>query len=81
MIIVSMKCLAHCEDLQGHVLVTFKRLKLPSASHYTVTGEGWKTSESKQVICGPGITLWILVSPHCRYRQAVLLNKEPQLNT
>lgn len=25
----------------------FKRLKLPSASHYTVTGEGWKTPESK----------------------------------
>lgn len=52
MIIVSMKCLLHCEDMQGHVLVTFKRLKLPSASHCTVTGEEWKTLESKQVICG-----------------------------
>lgn len=41
----------------------FKRLKLPSASHYMVTEEGWKTPESKQVICGLNHPLDTCFSP------------------
>jgi len=54
MIIVSMKDLAHCEDLQGHVLVTLRDSEPSFSFPLQVMGEGWKTPESKQVICGPG---------------------------
>lgn len=39
----------------------FKRLRRCSASHYMVTGEGWKT-ESKQVVSGREILLRMLFS-------------------
>lgn len=68
MIIVSMKCCSAPRGPAGSWSSYFTKIKLPSASHYTVTGKGRKTLRANRSNVG-----WITL---CRYRQAILLNKE-----
>lgn len=76
MITVSMKCLAHCVDPQGHVLVT---LRTNASFSFPLQGRR-RGVESKQVTGGLNPPLGTCFSPS-GYRQAILLNEEPQLST